>query len=320
VVCDRKISAQKPGEATFYRVKDTNGWIFDIRGDQRLAHEISEIIVDHETTSHEGGWTVEFVRGCAAAARKGIEEIALNAPSRVISFRHPDGARINIYYTTKTIGSALAHPTQGSTQLFRRNCTNDELIEILKNPRLHTGHGYHRTSKRSRTDVHPDAASSRSATGLSPFATVQDLNMEEDFRNRVKDLDQEIKELMEERESLWRSIHGHEAKRVEENKDWWKQWAEHDGVLKAEQAAQAEALRAQEEERQRALRAQEEERQRAELLRQRTCNQCGRVFVNPTAMYNHIRDTHQNYTCGVCGRSCKNRNALNQHIHATGHW
>ena len=309
VLCDRKIPAQLPSHATFYRVEGTDGWIFDRRGDHRMAYEIPVDFSDQPSTpNNQGGWTVEFVRGCAAAAKEGIEEIAFNNQNRVVSFRHPNGARINVYYTTKTIGTALDHPTQGRTQLFRRNCTRDELIEILKNPRVHTGHGYFRASKRARMETAPST--------LGPFSIIpsngaaEDVNIEEDFRNRLKDLDEEMDELVEKRKVLWQSIHIHEAIRVENNRDWWKRKTEHDGVLQAELNARLEAKRQQE---------AEEVRRRLLEVATRTCSYCGREFVNRSAMRNHVRDVHEP-SCQVCGKSFTSKGALNQHVNDTGHY
>lgn len=73
-------------------------------------------------------------------------EVQYNEESRVVAFkRRSDGARLNFYYTTGTVGSALDHPRQGKTQLFRRDMTIDQVRELLSNPRVHTGAGYHTT-------------------------------------------------------------------------------------------------------------------------------------------------------------------------------
>ena len=75
-----------------------------------------------------------------AAENSSWQEIGLNIPSKVISFRNSDSrARLNIYYTTMTVGSALEHPVWGATQLFRRNCTMEQLEELFEDPRTHTG-------------------------------------------------------------------------------------------------------------------------------------------------------------------------------------
>mmetsp|Transcript_11192 Transcript_11192/g.15697 ORF Transcript_11192/g.15697 Transcript_11192/m.15697 type:complete len:189 (+) Transcript_11192:106-672(+) len=51
--------------------------------------------------------------------------------------------RLNFWLTTGTVGSYLKHPKRGKTQLFRRNVDMDEARVIFKNPRSHTGKGYH---------------------------------------------------------------------------------------------------------------------------------------------------------------------------------
>ena len=56
-------------------------------------------------------------------------------------------ARINIWrdkFGTLTVGTALVHPRQGKTQLFRRRVNGKLLESIFENPRVHTGVGYKR--------------------------------------------------------------------------------------------------------------------------------------------------------------------------------
>ena len=66
---------------------------------------------------------------------------------------NPNGGKklmkLNIWCTTGTVGSYLKHPTQGNTQLFRRNIdTMSELDAILQNPRIHTEKGYQRRRRK----------------------------------------------------------------------------------------------------------------------------------------------------------------------------
>ena len=61
----------------------------------------------------------------------------------------PPPTRINVYYTTGTVGTCLDHPRQGKTQLFRRNVDLSLLAQLFRDPRLHTGTGYHRRSTES---------------------------------------------------------------------------------------------------------------------------------------------------------------------------
>ena len=71
-------------------------------------------------------------------------EVSINARSRLVSFCRGD-VRINVYYTTGTVGTCLKHPYHAiGTQLFRRNVTATELAAIFENPRVHTGKGYFR--------------------------------------------------------------------------------------------------------------------------------------------------------------------------------
>lgn len=71
----------------------------------------------------------------------GWEEIDHQEKIKMVSFRKK-GTRINIYYGTGTVGTCLAHPKKGKTQLFRRHCSLYEIVEIFKNPRIHTKKGY----------------------------------------------------------------------------------------------------------------------------------------------------------------------------------
>lgn len=78
------------------------------------------------------------------AFKFGAREICQNDVSKVISFQLTH-ARVNVYYTTGTVGTCIDHPKSGKTQLFRRNQTIATMVSIFKNPRVHTGAGYFRT-------------------------------------------------------------------------------------------------------------------------------------------------------------------------------
>jgi hypothetical protein len=78
------------------------------------------------------------------ALRNDYREIKFDESTCLISFRK-DSTRINVYYTTGTVGTCLNHPTRGKTQLFRRLVVEeDDLEAIFDNPRVHTGTGYYR--------------------------------------------------------------------------------------------------------------------------------------------------------------------------------
>lgn len=75
------------------------------------------------------------------AKREGYDRSLLREGERMLSFWRGD-VRVNVYYTTMTVGTCLDHPKQGKTQLFRRDVTEKELEMILRNPRVHTHKGY----------------------------------------------------------------------------------------------------------------------------------------------------------------------------------
>lgn len=65
-----------------------------------------------------------------------------------VEFFEKDDVKLDWYYTTTTIKTSLNHPTQGKTQLFRRNITPEEYRSILVNPRMHTVKGYKKKNQR----------------------------------------------------------------------------------------------------------------------------------------------------------------------------
>lgn len=71
----------------------------------------------------------------------GWEEIETKQAG-LLSFKR-DGCRLNWYYTTRTIGTALVHPKRGATQLFRKRINLHQLIKLFNYPRKHTGRGYY---------------------------------------------------------------------------------------------------------------------------------------------------------------------------------
>lgn len=86
----------------------------------------------------------EFTAAAFKFAKEfGYSHIECGDPS-VISFIGPEGNRLNVWPSTKTVGSALEHPKQGCTQQFRREVSIDGLRQIFKNPRVHLGTGYQR--------------------------------------------------------------------------------------------------------------------------------------------------------------------------------
>jgi hypothetical protein len=288
VNCSRRIGPSSSG-VTFYKVEDLKGWVFDKRGDHVMMELVSSSMVGKlsiAAAAVSDAWTPDFVRGVAFAKAYGIKEILLNIESRVISFRHPNGARINVYYSTKTVGTALDHPQQGKTQLFRRNCTKEELAEIFDNPRLHTGRGYQRKRHRSSEGVSSlHHINDHGETSLS--SDDHDNAQEEDLRSCLVDAEEATNDCKMKLGAIWRSVAARQENRFRDEAKAHIQELAHAAVLQKEAADKKEARRRAE-----AL-AQEEARRRAEALA---------------------------LTCYVCSRSFVNFHALNQHKNAVSHW
>lgn len=45
-----------------------------------------------------------------------------------------------------TVKTSMDHPSQGKTQMFRRDMDSAQFESVMDNPRSHTGHGYQTTS------------------------------------------------------------------------------------------------------------------------------------------------------------------------------
>jgi len=324
VECDRRIRSPHDAGVNFYRVEGTDGWIFDKRDGEPVLELISS--GPHPSTTSlpsssagnggQHGWSIDFLRGVAASV-PGLQEIGLNETSRVMSFRTEDGVRVNVYYTTRTVGTALHHIRQGKTQLFRRDCSVQDLIDILKNPRVHTAKGYKR--KRSGCSGSFSGLGLKSATlgNAAMVHTAADgstgvlVDVEEELRNEILETDEELRSLRDKRLRLCRIVRGYDEARCKAAADRralvLERESELDSIAEARAAAQAKAAQA---------RAAKEERQR----RERTCAACGRMFGSVGARDQHSTDAH-GYVCHTpsCGRIFQSFNSLYQHRNAVNH-
>lgn len=290
VECDRRIKS--PSGVNFYRVEGTNGWVFDKRGETQMMELLYSDSPKAESST-KAGWSLDFVRGVAEAC-DGVEEISFNPTSRVVSFRTAEDARVNVYYTTRTIGTALDHPIQGKSQLFRRNCTNAELVAIMNNPRLHTNKGYQRTRARISDD------SEYFTSGIVEEG-------EETARQALLECDAEVSKLLKRRQRLISSVLQHDIERSKYAVDLEKRRKE-----RSDENLQLIEKRLLEEMRQK----EEEERKRIQDLR---CQECYRVFSSVKARMQHCRDAHF-LQCDYCGKVFQTQHALDQHRDAVNHW
>jgi hypothetical protein len=81
--------------------------------------------------------------------------------------------RINVWYSTGTVGTYVQHARQGKLQLFRRNVSLGLLSKVFRNPRvntIHTDYGYHVSQDSpSGATVRTDADSAGGGGGRAKF-------------------------------------------------------------------------------------------------------------------------------------------------------
>jgi hypothetical protein len=333
VECDRKVTSSTSG-VSFYRVIGTDGWIFDRRNDEpmlKLLKSRGQNSEDFVLGDNQNPWSVDLVRGIAIAYD--IQEISHNVTSRCISFRTDSNERINVYYTTRTIGTALDHPSQGKTQLFRRKCTIDDLKQILQNTRYHTRRGY----KKQRREEGDGMINS---TPYGRGICVDDDDEEEVSRNSLLECDANILKLYKKRDYILKSIKRHDDQRVldatkmKTKIDHYRKRLEHmyeKSIGKQRQeaaaAAEKEMLRQVEciiEKQRNEMNAADYEERCSQVERTRiakflTCGECYHEFSSERARDQHCRDAH-GLQCNHCGKTFKSQNGLNNHRSAVGHW
>eukprot|EP00927_Polykrikos_kofoidii_P077206 TRINITY_DN74174_c0_g1_i1.p1 TRINITY_DN74174_c0_g1~~TRINITY_DN74174_c0_g1_i1.p1 ORF type:complete len:430 (-),score=54.07 TRINITY_DN74174_c0_g1_i1:90-1265(-) len=168
------------------------------------------------------------------------------------------GVRINVYYTTGTVGTYLDHPRMGKTQLFRRGVDLTLLEVIMRNPRTHTDLGYHFKSD-GASSFSPGNAGGRGAAGNrgrrrsprrfskqpsqtdSEFAV--DVDEETAAKQQLERLKTEQKALQKEIAAAQAIVDGFEEERKKEAEE--KARIEREAEEKAEAEAAAEQARLQ---------------------------------------------------------------------------
>lgn len=237
VTCDRRIVSPVSSGVCFYRVLDENEqeggrhdrtqqqqqqykWIFDRRGETMLLEPLSRLDPPTNTGASlhydasnsmaddaTPGWSIDFVRGIAATV-PGIKEIGTNETKQSISFQtaindNLSSIRINVYMMTRTVGTAVERPRKSKAQLFRRDCSVNDLIDVFHNPRVHTGRGYQQKKKSRGVDgvnvPPPPIVRTAEGTGIV-------VDVEEELRNDLLENDNEIQLLQQKRMQLLKAI------------------------------------------------------------------------------------------------------------------
>jgi len=97
----------------YWRVHGSpGGWLFETRDGKRTLERVGRALTALDTSTTTSASAAITLSGARDLARRlGAEEILYNENSRVVSFKK-DGTRINVYYTTGTVGTCLIHPVQ----------------------------------------------------------------------------------------------------------------------------------------------------------------------------------------------------------------
>ena len=283
-------------------------------------------------------------------------EIIHNQEAYMIAFQHPDGARINVYYKTRTVGILLDEHSPGKTQLLRHNCCEAELAEIFKQPTTaNLGHGYQ------------GATAGKMNVALS-LALEAQVNVEEDFRNRLLELDKKTESIQQRKKTLWNSLEMYEARREQVETKMKRQTRAHakfmldylvERVDKRTQQQQSikqdEELPKVEEESSQGQPKKEDEappqekRQtrgpskfvldmlvehkekthQAPIKQEKTSPQGETILYLQTRSHTKEEEKQEHkksvislhaLDCDVCGKRCKSGKALKKHMTKKGHW
>lgn len=211
VVCDCKLvpdSLSAYGR-TFYHVKNTCGWVSDMSNDRQVMEKVDNAAKITQLVNGDG-WTSGFVRGVSVATMSGVEEISCNEESQLITFTHPSGAKLNVFYATKTVGITRG---SGGAQSFCRNCTNNELVEIFKDPEGNI-----------RDDPAVDESMEDDDVELSPEELKQ---QEVEARQQLMNLDGDYQEFLSKKEQVWKAVAKHQDRREIAELQHQERWMEH---------------------------------------------------------------------------------------------
>lgn len=103
-----------------------------------------------QPSHHDAYHVLDEYRLDHLAAQYGYAKIDSSSSTAPMASYRKGAVRLNFWLSTGTVGSYLAHPRQGKTQLFRRNVDMNEAASIFQNPRVHTGRGYQRNYHRGQ--------------------------------------------------------------------------------------------------------------------------------------------------------------------------
>ena len=99
------------------------------RGDEDGERSTKRARLEQDSSQEERLPIMEIRR---LAGKAQCREVQFDKSARVVAFKNRnDDVRINVYYTTGTVGTYLNHPRMGKTQLFRRNDSSRRFLRTL---------------------------------------------------------------------------------------------------------------------------------------------------------------------------------------------
>ena len=197
----------------YYHIVGTDGWLFDRRGRESMLKVLNEgeptsddSVISSQQPSMavikpEDGWTTEFVRGVASTVDR-LYEVEYHPNSQVLCFESTDHVRIDVYCATRTVG---VKPT-GKAYTWYRNCTPRALWQLLSMDLVDM---VTKSSATSRRDVEVTVNYMQTIIDVQTSKAIE----EEEARNHLLRIDQEIDDLLEKRLSFLTRVKAFDAER-----------------------------------------------------------------------------------------------------------
>lgn len=318
VKCDRKITSHSG--ASYYRVIDTQGWITEISDGMSMIEMLRSSTFppvserNDSTIKSTGWWDPQFVRGIAAVANEGnIEELDFDEVNRLIRFTSGNDAIVSVFFSTRTTGISIVDSSNSRLQVFRKNCTARQLLEIMNDPLSYVEKRFDSKNKKL-TVINTSIGSG--------FVIEQ---QEEEVRTDLISTNVEVRSLKLKQLALLNSLTAFEAKsrndalKIKEETDLLQKCIKESKISTPAPvpSSQPNLIRSVSIKRGKAL-------LKTRILHESSkekyaCSVCRRVFHNVQYLNHHRRDVH-GLECNRCFCIFTTPQLLKQHREVEGHW
>jgi hypothetical protein len=226
--CDARIVSPDHSGVSFYRVRGTNGWLFDERNGIPMLNLLSEKqdMKCSTNTEKDYAWTPDFVRGVASTVR-GLQEMAFDSDLNVLMYDTTRGTSVKVFCTSRTIGVIMPHSSKGTVTIFEHKCTACYLRSVLeKDPEYPlelnkaivgvnvTGLCGEENEAEEKKD---DGALTQSKASAGSGNTLDASTREWTLRKELLTLDMEIESLQARRQDLVAIVKNYDQERAEES-------------------------------------------------------------------------------------------------------